>query len=144
MNLNTTRKIIYNIEYRGNHQNYNNYHVAAHFIRTSTYFMPAKIFSQFLQEKLFGDCNQAMRISQTVCGCTLSCLLPAWNAISQKTSFTRNRPRNKHFLRTRARMSTRVGRKFKNLSDFLCHGDVNIGYRIIRTSEIASLLRCAL
>ena len=38
----------------------------------------------------------------------------------------------------------RVGRKWKNLSDFLCHGDVNIGYRIIPTSEIASSLRCAL
>ena len=39
---------------------------------------------------------------------------------------------------------SRVGRKWKNLSDFLCHGDVNIGYRIIPTSEIASLLRCVL
>ena len=39
---------------------------------------------------------------------------------------------------------SRVGRKWKNLSDFLCHGDVNIGYRIIPTSEIASSLRCAL
>ena len=41
-------------------------------------------------------------------------------------------------------VSSRVGRKWKNLSDFLCHGDVNIGYRIIPTSEIASLLRCVL
>ena len=41
-------------------------------------------------------------------------------------------------------MCTRVGRKLKNLSDFLCHGDVNIGYRIILNSEIASSLPCAL
>ena len=42
------------------------------------------------------------------------------------------------------KVDTRVGRKLKNLSDFLCHGDVNIGYRIIPTSEIASSLRCPL
>ena len=41
-------------------------------------------------------------------------------------------------------MYNRVGRKWKNLSDFLCHGDVNIGYRIILNSEIASSLPCAL
>ena len=34
--------------------------------------------------------------------------------------------------------------RFKSVSDFLCHGDVNIGCRIILTSEIASSLQCAL
>ena len=40
--------------------------------------------------------------------------------------------------------STKNFRKFKNLYDFLCHEYVNIGYRIILTSEIASSLQCAL
>ncbi len=38
-------------------------------------------------------------------------------------------------------VSSRVGRKLKNFSDFLCHGDVNMGYRIRKTSAIASALR---